>query len=68
MKSLPLYTSFLFSLSLNDDIVDTEKTDGICSPAFVVNDFWPLFWHQSRFQKIKIFINNKWFFMLDFLY
>ena len=37
VHSLPLYTLSLFSMLLNDDIVDTEKPDGICSPTFVVN-------------------------------
>ena len=39
MQSLPLYTSCLFCMFLNDDIVDIEKADRICLPAFVVNDF-----------------------------
>ena len=30
MQTLPLYTSCLFSILLNDDIVDIEKLDGIC--------------------------------------
>ena len=37
IQSLPLYTSYLFSMLLNDDIVDIEKLDGIYSPAFVVD-------------------------------
>ena len=43
MQSLPLYTSCLFFMSLNDDIVDIEKTDEIRSPTFVVHDFSELF-------------------------
>ena len=39
MQSLPLYTSCLFSMLLNDDIVDIEKPDGLCSLTFVVNEF-----------------------------
>ena len=39
MQSLPLYTSCLFSMLLNDNIVDVKKLDGICSPTFVVNEF-----------------------------
>ena len=39
MQSLPLYTSCLFSMLLNDDIVDIEKPDGLCSLIFVVNEF-----------------------------
>ena len=38
IQSLALYTSCLLSTLLNDDIVDTEKPDGICSPTFVVNE------------------------------
>ena len=43
MKTLPLYTSCLFSMLLNDDIVDIEKPDGICSLTFVVNEFLWIF-------------------------
>ena len=35
-----LYTSCLFSMLLNDDIVDIEKPEGICSPTFVLNEFF----------------------------
>ena len=35
MQSLPLHTSCLFSMPLNDDIVDIEKPDGICSQNFI---------------------------------
>ena len=34
---------------LNDDIVDIEKPDGICSPTFVVDEFSLLFFHPSVF-------------------
>ena len=34
---------------LNDDVVDIEKTDGICSLDFVVDDFSGLFLHPSIF-------------------
>ena len=34
---------------LNDDIVDTEKPDGICSPTFVVNELSRLVLHTSIF-------------------
>ena len=34
---------------LNDDIVDIEKPDGICSPTFVVDEFSGLFLHSSIF-------------------
>ena len=37
MQSLSLHTSCLFSMLLNDDILDTEKPDGICSFTFVVD-------------------------------
>ena len=49
MQFLPLYTSCLFSILLNEDIVDIEKTDGICSLTFVVDDFSGLFIHPSIF-------------------
>ena len=39
VQSLPLYTSCLFSVSLNDNILDIEKADGIFSPTVVVDDF-----------------------------
>ena len=35
--SLPLYISCLFSMLLNDDIVDTKKPDGICLLTFVAD-------------------------------
>ena len=43
MQSLHMYTSYLFSMLLNDDIVDTRKPDGIRSPLFVVDEFSGLF-------------------------
>ena len=49
MQSLLLYTSCLFSMLLNDDIVDIEKPDGICSLTFVVDEFSALFLHPSIF-------------------
>ena len=49
MQSLPLYTSCLFSIFLNDDIVDIEKPDGICSPTFGVDEFSKLFLQLSIF-------------------
>ena len=36
-------------MSLNDNIVDIEKPDGICLPTFVVNEFSGLFLHPSIF-------------------
>ena len=53
MQSLSLYTSCLFSMPLNDDIVGIEKLDRICSPSFVVNDFPGLFLHPSIINKYK---------------
>ena len=35
MQSLPLHISCLLSMFLNDDIVEIEKPDGICSLTFV---------------------------------
>ena len=45
MQSLPLCSSCLFSMLLNEDIVDIEKPDGIYSKyAWIINgallDFW----------------------------
>ena len=34
---------------LNDNIVDIEKPDGVCSPTFVVDEFSKLFLHPSIF-------------------
>ena len=39
----------LISMLLNDDILDIEKPDGICSPTFVGNEFSVLFLHPSIF-------------------
>ena len=39
MQYLPLYTSYLFSMLLNEDIVDIEKPDRICLPTFAVDGF-----------------------------
>ena len=36
-------------MSINDDIVDTEKFDGICLLTFVKDDFSGLFLHPSVF-------------------
>ena len=49
MQSLPLYTSCLFSMLLNDDTVDIEKPDGICLHTFHVYAFSGLFLHPSIF-------------------
>ena len=37
---------------LNDDIVDIEKLDGICSLTFVVDELSGLFLHPSIFSVI----------------
>ena len=34
-----MYTSCLFSMFINEDIVDIEIWDGICLPTFVEYDF-----------------------------
>ena len=47
MQSLPLYTPCLLSMLLNDDIVDSEKHDRICSLTFIVGKFSGLFLDQS---------------------
>ena len=39
IQSLLPYTSCLFSMLLNQDIVDIEKADGICSLTFVKDEF-----------------------------
>ena len=43
MQYLPLYMSCLSSMLLNNDIVDMEKPNGICSPSFAVDEFSGLF-------------------------
>ena len=54
MQSLPLYTSSLFSMVLNEDIEDLEKPDEICSLAFAVDDFQDFFYiHQSFLLNIQ---------------
>ena len=47
IQSLPLYTSCLFFMILNNDIVEFEKNDGISFPTFVVNEFSGLVLHPS---------------------
>ena len=39
IQSLPPSTLCLFSIPLNDDIVDIEKSDGIFSPIVVADEF-----------------------------
>ena len=54
MQSLPLYILCLFAMFLNDDIVDIEKLDGICSLTFAVDKFSGLFLHPSIFYVIYL--------------
>ena len=49
LGNLSLFTSCLLSIYLNDDIVDAEKPNGICSPTFVAHEFSGLFLHPSVF-------------------
>ena len=49
LQSLPLCTSCLFSMFLNDDIVGIEKINGMCAPNFVVDEFSGLFLHSLIF-------------------
>ena len=39
MQSLHLYASGLFSMLVNEDIVDIEKPDGIALLTFTVDEF-----------------------------
>ena len=52
MQSLPQHTSCLFSILLNEDIVDIEKPYGICLLKFVVGEFSGLFLYPSIFSTI----------------
>ena len=56
MESLLLYTLYLFSMLLNDNVVDIEKPDGICSVTFVEDEFAWLFLHPSIFSIIRFLI------------
>ena len=49
MQSLRLCILSLFSMLLNDDIADIGKSDGICSPTFVGDEFSESFLHSSIF-------------------
>ena len=63
MKFLPLYTSCLFFMHINEDVIDIEKHDGIYSLTFVVDDVSGLILYPSIFSIINsisaICINNK---------
>ena len=50
--NLPLYKSCLFSMLLNDDVVNIEKPDRICWVTFVVDKFSGLFLRPSIFSNI----------------
>ena len=49
MQSLPLYTLFLFSMLLNDDVADIETPDGISSTTFILDKFSGLLLRPSFF-------------------
>ena len=49
MQSLPLCTSYLFPILLNDDIVHIENLDGIPWLTFIVDEFSGLFLNPSIF-------------------
>ena len=49
IQSFSPYTVCLFSMFLNEDIVDMKKPDGICLPTFVAYRFSGLFLHPSSF-------------------
>ena len=49
IQSLPQYTSWLFSMLLSGDIINTEKTDSICSLTLVVDEFSDLFLYPPIF-------------------
>ena len=44
VQSLLLYTSCLFSMLLNNDIVEFEKPDGIYLLTFVADEFLGIFY------------------------
>ena len=46
-QSLPLNTSSLFSMLLNEDIVNIEKRSGICLLTSAVDEFSGIFLHPS---------------------
>ena len=49
IQSLPLHTSWLFSVHLNEDIRDIEKHDGIYLFTFVVDERLRLFYIDQPF-------------------
>ena len=58
IQSLPLYTSCSFSMLLNEDIVNIEKRDGICSLTFVADEFLGLTLHPPGFFIIRSFFQD----------
>ena len=67
MQSLPLYTSCFFSMLLNYDSVGIEELDGICSPAFVVDEVLGLFLHPSVFTSI-VFTSSSFLLNIQYLH
>ena len=49
IQYLPMYTSCLFSILLNEDIAGIERPDGKCSFTFAVDEFLGLFLYPSIF-------------------
>ena len=52
IRSLPLHSSCLFPMLLNEDIVDIEEPDGIYLLHFFSDEFSGLFLHPSIFSII----------------
>ena len=71
MQSLPLYTSCLYSILLNDDIVDIEKFRNLMRCVYLLCWIWifrVIFTSINLFHStFKICVNNKWGF-INFLY
>ena len=67
IQSLPLYTSCLFSMLLNEHIVESEKPDEVCLLTFVPDEFLGLSLHSSSISlscyTCKICISSKWCFL-----
>ena len=47
IESLLLYTSCLYSMLLNEDVVDIEKPNGTCSLTLVKDEFSVFLIHES---------------------
>ena len=52
MQPLPMYTSCICHMFLSDNIADIEKSDGICSTTFVVDNYSGLLLYPSVFSII----------------